>query len=385
MEKRKVLLVFGTRPEAIKMAPLYLELKKCPALDTKVLVTAQHRDMLDDVLSIFNITPDFDLDIMQKSQTLSSITTKALLGLEGVLESESPDLLLVHGDTSTTFAGALAAFYRKIPVGHVEAGLRTGDKYSPYPEEMNRKLVSCIAELHFAPTAGNKQNLLREDVKAPIYVTGNTVIDALSETVDDKFTFRTEGLSALDPTKRLLLVTAHRRENYGEGLENICLAIGDIAREFPDTQVVYPVHPSPAVRETAEKYLADVPRVLLVPPVMVDEMHNLMARAYLVLTDSGGLQEEAPALGKPVLVLRRETERPEAVEAGTVALAGVERASIAAMAADLLRDKAAYRRMATAVNPYGDGHASARIRDAILHHFGLRPSPPREFAANPND
>ena len=378
----RVMTIFGTRPEAIKMAPLVKELQGRPGIQSICCVTAQHRQMLDSVLEIFHLEPDYDLNIMEPRQTLSTITSKCLLGMEGVLEKAGPDLVLVHGDTSTTFAGALAAFYHQVPVGHVEAGLRTGDKYSPFPEEINRTLVGDIAELHFCPTARNRDNLAREGITGGVFLTGNTVIDALKTTVVKDYHFANSLLNGLDYAgKKVLLVTCHRRENYGQPMANIMTALRRIADAFPETELVYPVHLSPVVREAAGQYLSGHPRIHLIDPLDVEEMHNLMARSYLVLTDSGGLQEEAPALGKPVLVLRRETERPEAVEAGTVRLAGTEEEDIFRLAAELLRDENAYRAMAHAVNPYGDGFACRRIADAIEWRFGLRAERPEEFRA----
>lgn len=380
MKNIKVMTVFGTRPEAIKMAPLVHALEQNEHTESIVCVTAQHRQMLDQVLDIFNIKPDYDLDIMEQRQTLATITEKSLHGLDAVLEEAKPDIVLVHGDTSTTFAGALAAFYHKIPVGHVEAGLRTYDKYSPFPEEMNRKLVGQIADLHFAPTARNRDNLAREQITDGVLVCGNTVVDAIHMTVRDDFEFRDPALQTLDfKNDRVVLVTAHRRENYGEPMENICRAIARLSDRYPDVHFVYPVHLSPYVRETAEKFLGGRDRVHLIAPLAVDEMHNLMARCYLIMTDSGGLQEEAPSLGKPVLVLRHETERPEAIEAGTVKLAGIVEDQIFQMACELFDDAQAYEKMAHAVNPYGDGHTCARIVQAIEHHFGLRADAPESF------
>ena len=380
MSKIKVMTVFGTRPEAIKMAPLALELAKRPELEALCCVTAQHREMLDSVLDIFGLQPDFDLDVMEPRQTLSTITSKCLTGMDRVLEEAKPDLVLVHGDTSTTFAGALAAFYHKIPVGHVEAGLRTYDKWSPYPEEMNRKMVGAIADLHFCPTPANRDNLARENITKGVFLTGNTVIDALQTTVLKEFTFGETILNGLDYVNRkVILVTCHRRENYGQPMTAIMTALRRVADAFPDTELVYPVHLSPVVQEAAHQYLDGHPRIHLIAPLDVREMHNLMARCHLVMTDSGGLQEEAPALGKPVLVLRRETERPEAVEAGTVRLAGVEEEAIFQMASQLLSDRGEYDKMAHAANPYGDGRACRRIADAISWHFGLRETPPEAF------
>ena len=381
MEKLRIMSVFGTRPEAIKMCPLVQELASRSEIESLCCVTAQHRQMLDSVLEVFRLKPDYDLDIMTPRQTLSTITSKCLLGMEGAIEALRPDMILVHGDTSTTFAGALSAFYHQIPVGHVEAGLRTYDKYSPFPEEMNRKLVGAIADLYFCPTVNNKKNLLREGITEGLFVTGNTVIDALKTTVRQDYRFSTEALNGLPyGEKKIILVTCHRRENYGEPMKQIMLALREIAETHEDVELVYPVHLSPVVRESADAYLRGAPRVHLIDPLSADEMHNLMARCCLVMTDSGGLQEEAPALGKPVLVLRRETERPEAVEAGTVKLAGVDRETIVSMADRLIRDEDAYREMAHAVNPYGDGHACRRITDAILWHFG-RGERPADYQA----
>ncbi|MCH5188494.1 MAG: UDP-N-acetylglucosamine 2-epimerase (non-hydrolyzing) [Oscillospiraceae bacterium] len=376
----KVFVVFGTRPEAIKMAPLVYELKKYPDIDCKVCVTAQHRQMLDMVLELFKITPDFDLDIMKERQTLAGITTRALTGLEEVFREEKPDLVLVHGDTTTTFAGALAAYYNQIKVGHVEAGLRTWDKYFPFPEEMNRKLTGSIADLHFSPTISNRANLLKEGTSPErIFVTGNTVIDAFKTTVRKDFSFEGTQLEDIDWNKRIVLMTAHRRENLGEPLYNICRAAARLVRDFPDIELVYPVHLNPAVQDTAREVLGALPRVHLVDPLDVDVMHNAMSRCHLVMTDSGGLQEEAPALGKPVLVLRGETERPEAAEAGTVKIAGVHEEVIYSLASQLLTDEAEYQKMSHAVNPYGDGNASRRIAEAILYHFGIREEAPSQW------
>lgn len=382
MKPVTVMTIFGTRPEAIKMAPLALELQKRPGIRALCCVTAQHREMLDSVLEIFKLKPDYDLNIMQPRQTLSTITSKCLTGMDDVLNEAKPDLVLVHGDTSTTFAGALAAFYHQIPVGHVEAGLRTYDKWSPFPEEMNRKMVGAIADLHFCPTVANQKNLQRENITQGVFLTGNTVIDALQTTVVKDFTFAEDILNNLDyENRKVILVTCHRRENYGQPMTNIMTALRRIADAFPEVELVYPVHLSPVVQEAAHKYLDNHPRIHLIAPLAVDEMHNLMARCHLVMTDSGGLQEEAPALGKPVLVLRRETERPEAVAAGTVKLAGTEQEDIFRMAAELLECPEAYAAMAHAVNPYGDGFACRRIADAIEWHFGLRPEPPQAFRA----
>ena len=381
MDKLRIMSVFGTRPEAIKMCPLVKELATHPEIESLCCVTAQHRQMLDSVLEVFDLKPDWDLDIMTPRQTLSTITSKCLLGMDEAIDALKPDMILVHGDTSTTFAGALSAFYHQVPVGHVEAGLRTYDKYSPFPEEMNRKMVSAIADLYFCPTVNNRENLVKEGITRGLFVTGNTVIDALKTTVRKDYTFTTYELNHLPyEEKKIILVTCHRRENYGEPMKHIMLALRQIAEQHEDVELVYPVHLSPVVREAVDKYLRGAPRVHLIDPLPADEMHNLMARCYMVLTDSGGLQEEAPALGKPVLVLRRETERPEAVAAGTVKLAGVVQDDIVTMAERLICDKAAYAQMAHAVNPYGDGNACRRIADAILWHFG-RGEKPEDYLA----
>ncbi|MDQ0285039.1 UDP-N-acetylglucosamine 2-epimerase (non-hydrolyzing) [Desulfofundulus luciae] len=378
----KVLTVFGTRPEAIKMAPLIKELQRHPdRVLCRVAVTAQHREMLDQVLHLFRIIPDHDLDIMRPGQSLFDITRRALDGLEQVMARERPDLVLVHGDTTTTFVAALTAFYFQIPVGHVEAGLRTGDKYSPFPEEINRHLTAVVADLHFAPTATARDNLLREGV-APekIFVTGNTVIDALLATVDPDYRFGDARLAGIDyRRRRVLLVTTHRRENLGEPMREIYLALRDIVALYPDVEVVFPVHKNPAVRGIVQEVLGELPRVHLIEPLSYQPFVNLMNRCYLVLTDSGGLQEEAPALGKPVLVLRNTTERPEAIRAGTVRLVGTTREAIFNETRRLLEDAAHYRQMAEAVNPYGDGRASRRICQAILYHFGSSDEPPEPF------
>lgn len=381
MEKLRIMSVFGTRPEAIKMAPLVKELAAHEEIESICCVTAQHREMLDSVLQVFDLKPDWDLDIMTPRQTLSTITSKCLTGMDEAIEQLKPDMILVHGDTSTTFAGALSAFYHKVPVGHVEAGLRTYDKYSPYPEEMNRKLVTSIADLYFCPTVNNRGNLLREGVDKGLFITGNTVIDALKTTVRKDYVFATDVLNRLPyDSKKIILVTCHRRENYGQPMEDIMSALSEISRTHEDVELVYPVHLSPVVQECAKRHLENIPNVHLIAPLPADEMHNLMNRCYMVLTDSGGLQEEAPALGKPVLVLRRETERPEAVAAGTVKLAGVDRDTIIAMAHELICDEASYAAMAHAVNPYGDGNACRRIAEAILWHFG-RGEKPDDFTA----
>ena len=378
----RVMSVFGTRPEAIKMCPLVKELAARPGIESLCCVTAQHRQMLDSVLEVFGVKPDCDLNIMTPRQTLSSITSKCLVGMDEAVERLKPDLILVHGDTSTTFAGALSAFYHQIPVGHVEAGLRTYDKFSPFPEEMNRVLTSRLADMHFCPTAGNRENLVKEGHRRNLFITGNTVIDALKTTVQKDYHFSTETLNALPYSeKKVLLVTCHRRENYGEPMKNILMALRQIAESHQDVELVYPVHLSPVVREAVDQYLRGAPRVHLIDPLPAGEMHNLMARCYLVLTDSGGLQEEAPALEKPVLVLRRETERPEAVAAGTVKLAGIVQDDIVTMTERLLTDRRAYEAMAHAANPYGDGNACRRIADAIEWRYGLRAEYPEDYQA----
>ncbi|MFY9175192.1 MAG: UDP-N-acetylglucosamine 2-epimerase (non-hydrolyzing) [Peptococcia bacterium] len=382
-KKKKVLSIFGTRPEAIKMAPLVNALQGTEQIICKVAVTAQHREMLDQVLQLFAIQPDYDLQIMRPGQNLYDITSRALLGLKEVLEQEKPDMVLVHGDTSTTFVGALAAYYQQIPIGHVEAGLRSGDKYSPFPEEMNRRLAGSLADVHFSPTETAAANLLREGHRQEgIFITGNTVIDALLTTVKSDYSFTDQELQKIDFTnKRVILVTTHRRENLGEPMRQMYLAMGDLVREFDDLVLVFPVHKNPAVREVVREVLGDLDRVILVEPLDYEPFANLMQRSYLVLTDSGGLQEEAPALGKPVLVLRDNTERPEAVLAGTVKLVGTERDNIYQAAKLLLTDKEAYGRMAQAVNPYGDGQASQRIIDALFYYWGWRKDKPQPFTA----
>ncbi len=381
MTRLKVMSVFGTRPEAIKMAPLVLELKRRPELESIVCVTAQHREMLDSVLGEFDIRPEHDLNIMQSGQSLADITSRVLRGMGPVYEQEKPGLVLVHGDTTTTFAAALAAFYAHIPVGHVEAGLRTFDRWSPWPEEMNRRMTGQLASFHFAPTQRNAENLRRENVEGSVWVTGNTVIDALRYTASGEGFSRPE-LGDIDYVNhRVVTLTCHRRENYGKPMRNIFEAVRNTAKRFPDVIFVYPVHLSPVVRQAAGELLSGLPNVKLIEPLDAVDMHRLMAKSYMVMTDSGGLQEEAPALGKPVLVLRRETERPEAVEAGTVVLAGTEREKIELLAAKLLTDSAEYEKMARAVNPYGDGRACPRIADAICYAFGLSDRRPEEFMA----
>lgn len=374
MAKLKVMTVFGTRPEAIKMCPLVLEMRKHPdEIEPLVAVTAQHREMLDQVLHLFGITPDYDLNIMSAGQTLYDVTEKALRGLQKVLKEAKPDLVLVHGDTTTTFAGALAAFYAQIPVGHVEAGLRTGNKYSPFPEEMNRKLTGALADYHFAPTATSKANLLRENVpEAKIVVTGNTVIDALKTTVKKDYRFDDDALhEVLDSGKRLILMTTHRRENLGDPMRHVYKALCEVLRTHPGVEAIFPVHKNPKVRQIVNEELGHLPQVHLIEPLDYEPFANLMARVDIVLTDSGGIQEEAPALGKPVLVLRDTTERPEAVSAGTVKLIGTAYEDVLRETNLLLDDAAHYRAMAEAVNPYGDGEACARIVNRILKEFGF--------------
>ncbi len=383
-KKIKVMTVFGTRPEAIKMAPVVLELQKHPDdILPVVAVTAQHREMLDQVLHLFHIHPDYDLDIMAAGQTLFDITSRAMNGLDEVLAQEQPDIVLVHGDTTTTFAGALAAYYHQIAVGHVEAGLRTGNKYSPFPEEMNRKLTGAIADLHFAPTDTSEANLRKENVPSErIFVTGNTVIDALHQTVRDDFEFENFFLHDLDFTgKRMILVTTHRRENLGAPMRHVYKALKQLTEEFEDVEIVFPVHKNPKVREVVNEELGGLEKVHLIDPLDYEPFANLMHRSHLILTDSGGVQEEAPALGKPVLVLRDTTERPEAVAAGTVKLIGTERDRVYEEAKRLLTDQKEYDRMAGSCNPYGDGKASERIVQGILYHFGFAKERPEVFMA----
>ena len=378
----KVITVFGTRPEAIKMAPLVKELQAHQGeINCKVAVTAQHREMLDQVLDLFKITPAYDLNIMREGQNLFDITGRALSGLQQVLLREKPDLVLVHGDTTTTFVAALAAFYLQIPVGHVEAGLRTKNKFSPYPEEMNRRLTGSLADLNFAPTSTAKQNLLDEGVAAAtIFVTGNTVIDALMATVRPGYRFADPVLGGIDYGRRkILLVTTHRRENLGEPMREIYRALRDVVRDYPDVEVVFPVHKNPAVRSVVKAELGGLKRVHLIEPMDYEPFVNMIGCSYLVLSDSGGIQEEAPSLGKPVLVLRDTTERPEAVAAGTVRLIGTTRDAVAMETRRLLDDEGFYKTMANAVNPYGDGRASERIARAILFKFGLTAEKPREY------
>jgi len=378
----KVMTVFGTRPEAIKMAPLIKEMGKYPEqIQSIVTVTAQHREMLDQVMEIFSIKPDYDLNIMQPKQTLFDLTTRVLHGLAEVMEKEKPDLVLVHGDTTTTFVASLAAFYKQISVGHVEAGLRTDNKYSPFPEEMNRRLTGALADLHFAPTSTSLANLINEGKKREdIYVTGNTVIDALLSQVAEKYQFHNEILQNLDyEGKKVILVTTHRRENWGQPLENIYSALKEVVETYNNLELVFPIHKNPIVRETAEKILGKTKRIHMIEPLEYLEFINLMNKSYLILTDSGGVQEEAPSLGKPVLVLRENTERPEALEAGTVKLVGTDKNKILQTVKKLLDRPEEYQQMANAVNPYGDGHASKRIVQALLYHFKQIKEKPQEF------
>lgn len=364
----KVMSIFGTRPEAIKMAPLVKELESRPEIKSIVCVTAQHREMLDQVLTTFGIHPDYDLNIMQQGQTLADITTRALQGLDGVIKEAKPDIILVHGDTTTTFAGGLAAFYNQVAIGHVEAGLRTYNKYSPYPEEMNRQMVDCMTDMFFAPTTLSHDNLLKENIPADkIYVTGNTAIDAMQTTVDADYHHEVLDWVGED---RMILLTAHRRENLGEPMKQIFRAIRRVLNEVPDVKVVYPIHKNPLVRAAAEEVLQDCDRVRLIEPLEVFDFHNFQNCSYIILTDSGGIQEEAPSLGKPVLVLRDTTERPEGIDAGTLKLTGTDEQVIYEETMRLLTDKEAYGAMSKASNPYGDGFASRRIADAIIEKFG---------------
>lgn len=372
MHLGKVMVVFGTRPEAIKMAPVIKELRKVTDIETVVVVTAQHREMLDQVLQLFGIVPDYDLDLMKEKQDLYSITTGVLTGLKEVMQREKPDLVLVHGDTTTTFAAALAAFYEMIPVGHVEAGLRTRNKYSPYPEEMNRSLTGRLAELHFAPTDVSRENLLAESVASfKIWVTGNTVIDALTETVREGYQFD-DSLQGIDFNRRIILVTTHRRENWGNHMRDIYAALLQLVEEFEDVEVVFPVHRNPTVKDLAEEMLGGRERIHLLDPLEYEAFANLMNASYIVMTDSGGLQEEAPSLGKPVLVLRDTTERPEAIQAGTVQLVGTVQNNVYKAARRLLLDRSQYDKMAQAINPYGDGKAAIRIVRVITDFLYVR-------------
>ncbi len=374
-----ILSVFGTRPEAIKMAPLVHLLRNCPDTACYTAVTAQHREMLDQVLSLFGITPEFDLDLMRPRQSLTEITTRALVGLEKVLQQLKPDLVLVHGDTTTTFSAALAAFYHNVPLGHVEAGLRTHRKDSPFPEEINRRLTASLADLHFAPTARAATNLRMEGFDPEsIFITGNTVIDALNTTVRPGFTFNDPRLNRIDFSRPVLLAEVHRRESWGAPLESICRALRRLV-EHLQLHLLFPVHRNPAVRETVEKMLGNHPLIMLLEPMDTASFHNLLQKCHLILTDSGGIQEEAPALGRPVLVLREITERPEAVEAGTVRVVGTAEETVYQEARRLLEDREAYQAMARAINPYGDGYASRRIRDAIFYYFNRTVERPPDF------
>lgn len=364
----KVMSIFGTRPEAIKMAPLIKELERREEIHSIVCVTAQHREMLDQVIDAFSIKVDYDLNIMKKGQTLSEITTRAILGLEDVIKEEKPDLILVHGDTTTTFAGALSAFYNQVAIGHVEAGLRTYNKYSPYPEEMNRQMVTRLADLFFAPTLKSKENLINEGIdESKIVVTGNTVIDAMSTTIQDNY--KHKELEWIQNDEKMILLTAHRRENLGEPMRHIFRGIRRIVDEFSDVKVIYPIHMNPVVRDIANEIFQGCDRVKLIEPLEVFDFHNFQNKAYLILTDSGGIQEEAPSLGKPVLVLRDTTERPEGIDAGTLKLVGTDEEVIYEETKKLLLDKDAYLCMSNAINPYGDGKASQYIVDAIIEHF----------------
>lgn len=367
MKKIKVMSIFGTRPEAIKMAPLVKELESRKEIESVVCVTAQHREMLDQVLETFDIKPDYDLNIMKQGQTLSEVTSRVLLGLENVIKLKKPDIILVHGDTSTTFAGALAAFYNQVAIGHVEAGLRTYDKYSPFPEEMNRQMVDCMTDMYFAPTELSKRNLLKQNIdESKIYVTGNTAIDAMKTTVSKNYTNEVFDWVGND---RMILLTAHRRENLGEPMRHIFKAIKRIVDEFDDVKVVYPIHMNPKVREVANEIFENCNKVKLIEPLEVFDFHNFQNKSYIILTDSGGIQEEAPSLGKPVLVLRNTTERPEGIEAGTLKLVGTDEKIIYMETKRLLTDKDEFDRMSKASNPYGDGHTSERIVEAIIKKF----------------
>ena len=377
---KKIMTIFGTRPEAIKMAPLVLEMKKDEDIEPVVVVTAQHREMLDQVLTTFDITPDYDLNIMKAGQTLSEVTGRVINGLESVIKEVKPDMILVHGDTTTTFAGSLAAFYNEVDIGHVEAGLRTHNKYSPFPEEANRQMTGVLADLHFSPTEDARQNLLNEakdDTK--ISVTGNTAIDALATTVDENYH---SDIIEKHKDNKVVLLTAHRRENIGQPMHNIFGAVRQIVDEFEDVTVVYPMHKNPKVREIAQEYLGNHDRVELIEPLDVLDFHNFAARSHLILTDSGGVQEEAPSLGKPVLVLRDTTERPEGVKAGTLKLAGVEQENIYNMTKELLTDEKLYNEMSQTQNPYGDGEASRRICNNIKYYYGITKEKPISFSVN---
>jgi UDP-N-acetylglucosamine 2-epimerase (non-hydrolysing) len=379
LAKVKVMTVFGTRPEAIKMAPVVLALKKrTDEFIPVTVVTGQHREMLQQVLDIFKIKPDYDLNIMHQNQTLADITTRVLENLGPIVIKEKPDILLVHGDTTTTFAAATAAFYQQVAIGHVEAGLRTWNKYSPFPEEMNRQLTDVLADMYFAPTTTSRDNLLKENHPAKeIYITGNTAIDALQYTIHDDYHHAV--LDLVDPQKRMILVTMHRRENQGEPMQRVFKVMRRVIDSYDDVEIVYPVHLNPVVQKAAHDILGNDPRIHLIDPLDVVDFHNLAARSYFIMSDSGGVQEEAPALGKPVLVLRDTTERPEGVAAGTLKLVGTQTAEVESAMRQLLDDPTEYKKMAEAKNPYGDGHATERILDAILYQYGDRQERPTEF------
>ena len=371
MQKLKVLTVFGTRPEAIKMAPLIKKMEECEQIESIVCITAQHREMLDTVLELFKINPNYDLNIMEHGQSITDITVRVLKGLEDILTREKPDIVLVHGDTSTTFVGALAAFYQKIKVGHVEAGLRSGNIYSPYPEEMNRILTTNLASIHFAPTKGNYNNLIKEGIEPEkIFITGNTVIDALLSVVKNDYIFENNILNKMDyKNKKIIVMTCHRRENWGEPMEDIFMAVKGIVEENDNIEVIFPVHLNPSIHKLAKYIMGEHSNIHLIKPLEYEEFANLLNKAYLVLTDSGGIQEEAPALGKPILVMREETERPEAVEAGTVKIIGTEKENIKKEVNVLLNDSDEYNKMANSTNPYGDGTASEKIVDFLLSYL----------------
>jgi len=381
VNKLKVMSIFGTRPEAIKMAPLVKKLQETEEIDSVLCVTAQHRQMLDMVLDLFELKADYDLDIMEHGQSISDITVKVLKGMENILQEVKPDIVLVHGDTSTTFVGALAAFYQQIPVGHVEAGLRSGNIYSPYPEEMNRKLTTNLASLYFAPTTGNYDNLIKENITSEkIFITGNTVIDALLQVVKEEYVFDNPLLNGIDyRNKKVIVMTCHRRENWGEPMENIFKAVVDIKERHKDVEIIFPVHLNPKIRELAKDIMGNMEGVHLIEPLDYEPFVNLLNKAHLILTDSGGIQEEAPALGKPILVLREETERPEAVGAGTVKIVGVDRDKIIKEVEELLSNPKSYSQMANATNPYGDGRACERIVDALKYHFKITDDRPEAF------
>lgn len=374
----KISLVFGTRPEAIKMAPVAYALKKSQCFETQIILTAQHRELLDQVMKLFNLTSNYDLNIMEEGQSLTDITIKVLRGLDKIWTKDKPDMILVHGDTTTTLSASLSAFYKKIPIAHVEAGLRTYNKYQPYPEEINRHLTGVLADLHFAPTKTAKENLLKENVpEENIFITGNTVIDAFLYTYENLGDFKPEGITLLNG--RMILVTAHRRENWGEPLKNIALALKEILENFSDVYIVFPMHPNPIVRKEFIPILGDNKRAILTSPVNYKTMVYLIAKSYIILSDSGGIQEEAPALGKPVLVLREVTERPEAVRAGTVKLVGTNKDKIVKELSELLDNEESYRKMSSAINPYGDGKASLRIVEILKYYFKISSSLPEEF------